>query len=464
MVGMIAAQSIGEPTTQMTLNTFHFAGVASKSNVTRGVPRVEEILSLTKKTKNPSLTIYLHDKDKFNREHAQNIMYSIEYTALKDLVEFYEICYDPDDSNTMIKEDKELLTQFNHYENMFDECNDSVSEISGEKSKWIIRIKLDKSKLLEKNITQDDINFTLKVAYQNKIDCVYSDYNSTDLIFRIRINGVFDKKSGNPDGKHPLDQSDQIWYITNFQNQLMSNTIIRGIKDIEKVLLRKIPNYLVYEEGNFVKKTIWVLDTVGTNLVDVLGLYFIDPTKTISNSIMEVYDVLGIEAARQCIYNEFSEVIEADGSYINSHHLEMLADRMSYSYKLISIYRHGINNDNIGPIAKAAFEETPEMFLRAAKHGLFDEVRGVSANIMCGQEGFFGTGSFDILLDINKLSTLKKATIVNDDTDSIINKTFGSIENPNDPCSMSNITINNNSININKVDLGKIDNSYELDM
>ena len=464
MVGMIAAQSIGEPTTQMTLNTFHFAGVASKSNVTRGVPRVEEILSLTKKTKNPSLTIYLHDKDKFNREHAQNIMYSIEYTALKDLVEFYEICYDPDDSNTMIKEDKELLTQFNHYENMFDECNDSVSETSGEKSKWIIRIKLDKSKLLEKNITQDDINFTLKVAYQNKIDCVYSDYNSSDLIFRIRINGVFEKKSGNPDGKHPLDQSDQIWYITNFQNQLMSNTIIRGIKDIEKVLLRKIPNYLVYEEGNFVKKTIWVLDTVGTNLVDVLGLYFIDPTKTISNSIMEVYDVLGIEAARQCIYNEFSEVIEADGSYINSHHLEMLADRMSYSYKLISIYRHGINNDNIGPIAKAAFEETPEMFLRAAKHGLFDEVRGVSANIMCGQEGFFGTGSFDILLDINKLSTLKKASIINDDTDSIINKTFGSIENPNDPCSMSNITINNNSINIDKVDLGKIDNSYELDM
>ena len=133
----------------------------------------------------------MHDKDKFNREHAQNIMYSIEYTALKDLVEFYEICYDPDDSNTMIKEDKELLTQFNHYENMFDECNNSVSETSGEKSKWIIRIKLDKSKLLEKNITQDDINFTLKVAYQNKIDCVYSDYNSSDLIFRIRINGVF---------------------------------------------------------------------------------------------------------------------------------------------------------------------------------------------------------------------------------------------------------------------------------
>ena len=57
MVGMIAAQSIGEPTTQITLNTFHFAGVASKSNVTRGVPRIEEILSLSENPKNPSLTI-----------------------------------------------------------------------------------------------------------------------------------------------------------------------------------------------------------------------------------------------------------------------------------------------------------------------------------------------------------------------------------------------------------------------
>ena len=57
MVGMIAAQSIGEPTTQMTLNTFHYAGVSSKSNITRGVPRIEEILSLTEKS---SKSAYLY--------------------------------------------------------------------------------------------------------------------------------------------------------------------------------------------------------------------------------------------------------------------------------------------------------------------------------------------------------------------------------------------------------------------
>ena len=83
MVGMIAAQSIGEPTTQMTLNTFHFAGVASKSNVTRGVPRIEEILSLSENPKQPSTTIYLNEDEKKDRVRAQEIKYSLEYTSLK---------------------------------------------------------------------------------------------------------------------------------------------------------------------------------------------------------------------------------------------------------------------------------------------------------------------------------------------------------------------------------------------
>ena len=80
MVGMIAAQSIGEPTTQMTLNTFHFAGVASKSNVTRGVPRIEEILSLSENPKNPSCTIYFKKNDKYDQNKARNYINNLEYT------------------------------------------------------------------------------------------------------------------------------------------------------------------------------------------------------------------------------------------------------------------------------------------------------------------------------------------------------------------------------------------------
>ena len=72
----------------------------------------------------------------------------------------------------------------------------------------------------------------------------------------------------------------------------------------------------------------------------------------------------------------------------------------------ISIFRHGINNDDIGPIAKASFEETPEMFLKAARHAELDPMRGVSANVMCGQEGYFGTSSFQVVLDINKITEI----------------------------------------------------------
>ena len=89
MVGMIAAQSIGEPTTQMTLNTFHFAGVASKSNVTRGVPRIEEILSLSSEPKNPSLTIHLKPEDQEDRDRAQYILYMLEHTRILEVVQKY---------------------------------------------------------------------------------------------------------------------------------------------------------------------------------------------------------------------------------------------------------------------------------------------------------------------------------------------------------------------------------------
>lgn len=58
MIGCLAAQSIGEPATQMTLNTFHFAGIGGK-NVTLGVPRLREIINVAKQNKTPALTVHL---------------------------------------------------------------------------------------------------------------------------------------------------------------------------------------------------------------------------------------------------------------------------------------------------------------------------------------------------------------------------------------------------------------------
>ena len=448
-----------------TLNTFHFAGVASKSNVTRGVPRIEEILSLSSDIKNPSLSIYLKPEDETLKEKAQTIMYMLEHTQLEEIVKSVEVCFDPDDLNTLIGEDKDTIEQYRAFENMVSECSEtSLENDENEKSKWIIRMVMDPEVMLEKNITMDDVNFTIKNCYAEEITCIYSDFNADKLVFRIRMNEL--KKAGSKGGLskkttvNPLDQSDQIYILKNFQEDLLKNVVLRGIKGINKVILRKIVDNMIEHNGVFKKQDIWVLDTIGTNLLDVLGLDFIDNKRTMSNDIIEIYNVLGIEAARQAIYNELVEVVEFDGTYINYHNYSVLVDRMTFTHKLISIFRHGINNDNIGPIAKASFEETPEMFLKAARHAELDTLRGVSANVMCGQEGFFGTGAFQVVLDIEEMHKLEatseyKPINIEDEID----KFFGNVENPEDPCGVNKISIQNNVVTIKETDMGK-DNNY----
>ena len=465
MVGMIAGQSIGEVSTQMTLNTFHFAGVASKSNVTRGVPRIEEILSLSSDIKNPSLSVYLNHDDEKSKEKAQTIMYMLEHTKLEEVVRSVEVCFDPDDLNSMIAEDKDTIEQYRAFENMIEECNEApLNTDENEKSKWIIRMVMDPEVMLEKNITMDDINFTLKSSFENQISCIYSDFNADKLIFRIRLNEVLKNSTGKGQNKtkvNPLDQTDQIYILKNFQDHLLQNVVLRGIKGINKVILRKVVDNMVEHNGVYKKEEIWVLDTIGTNLLDVLGLNFIDNKRTLSNDIVEIYNVLGIEAARQAIYNELVEVVEFDGTYINFHNYSVLVDRMTYTDKLISIFRHGINNDNIGPIAKASFEETPEMFLKAAKHAELDTLRGVSANVMCGQEGFFGTSAFQVILNIEEMQKLEASSEYRlMDVNEEIEKFFGDVQNPYDKCSTDKIAIQNNITTIHAEDMGE-DNDYD---
>jgi DNA-directed RNA polymerase II subunit RPB1 len=464
MVGMLAAQSIGEVSTQMTLNTFHFAGVAAKSNVTRGVPRIEEILSLSSEPKNPSLTVYLKKEEETDKDKAHAIMYMLEHTILEEIVKSIEICFDPDDLNTMIAEDKSTMEQYRAFESMIDECaNVSSGDDTNEKSKWIIRMVMDQTMMLEKNLTMDDVNFTLNNSYGDEISCVFSDYNSDKLVFRIRMNNIMKQnssRSGQKKKVNPLDQSDQIYILKNFQDQLLQNIVLRGVKGINKVIMRKIKDNVVETSGVFKKQDIWVLDTVGTNMMSVLALDYIDTNRTISNDIVEVFNVLGIEAARQTIYNELVDVIEFDGTYINSHNFSLLCDRMTFTSKMISIFRHGINNDNIGPIAKASFEETPEMFLKAARHAELDTMRGISANVMCGQEGFYGTSAFQVILNIDEMRDLEEVSqyeAVNEEED--IEKMFGGIENSNDICSISKLAIQNNVVSINASNLGT-DNNY----
>ena len=470
MVGVIAGQSIGEPTTQLTLNTFHLAGVSSKSNVTRGVPRIEEILRLTKNPKNPSLTVHLKPIDETEQDRATQYSNMLEHTKLVDVIKSVQICFDPLDNSTLISEDKVLLEQFYEFENMIQECAETQADATTQKSKWIIRMEIDAESLLDKNITMDDIHFAITNSYSNDISCVYSDYNESNLVFRIRLNsGMFNKNKKQKGVAEALDQSDDIYLLRQFQDTLLQGIVLRGITGIKNVMPRKLQNTVkqderlaTREDGKYVQKDTWVLDTTGSNLMKVLALDYIDSERTYSNDIKEVFDVLGIEAARQVIYNEFVEVMEFSDVYINYHHLSLLCDRMTSTQNMVSIFRSGILNDDIGPLSKATFEVHTEVLLDAARHADLDHMRGVSANVMMGQMGVFGTGSFQLVLDMEAMKKVDAEEVDTKTVDKEIDRLFGNLEDKADSCSKANIEITNNLSAIKKQDMGDCNDDYEV--
>ena len=399
------------------------------------------------------------------QENAKKLMHRLEHTKLRVIVDSVQICFDPDDLNTLIEADSAIMEQYKAFESMIDECSSidaGAAETSG-KSKWVIRLKLNAEEMLDRNLTMDDVHFALTNAYNNQVSCVFSDYNSDNLVFRIRLNSVLGAKKKAISKQMPLDQSDEIYLLKGFQEQLLDNLVLRGVKNIDKVIPRKIIDSVILTDGNYVKKETWVLDTVGTNLMDILSLDYIDANRSYTNDIQEIYRVLGVEAARQSILNEISEVIEFDSTYINYHHLSVLVDRMTCNDKMVSIFRHGINNDDIGPIAKASFEETPEMFLKAARHAELDPMRGVSANIMCGQEGYFGTSAFQVVLDIDKITQLAAETLVEEDDIKIIEAGFEGMNLADDACSLTHLTIQSNTSKLVATDMGG-DDGYELNL
>jgi DNA-directed RNA polymerase beta' subunit len=470
MVGMISAQSIGEPTTQLTLNTFHTAGsgVAMKANVTRGVPRIEELLSITENPKNSSLTICLKKDEETDCERAKELIAQIELTQLSELVESVSICFDPDDLNTMIQEDRSTMLQYYEYQRMLQECAGIPEEAEADpndsagRSKWIIRMVMNRDAMLDKRITMDDVHFAIKNSHGDDVSCIYADYNADKLVFRLRMNNINGKKPLKPK-ENPLDQSDKIYLLKAFQDQLLNNIVLRGLKNISKVTLRKLMDTLHKEDGAYVKKETWVLDTKGTNLMDVLALDYIDVNRTISDDIQEIHSVLGIEAAREALLTEMTGVFENDGTYINYHHLSLLCDRMTASSGMVSIFRHGINNDNIGPIAKASFEETPEMFLKAARHAELDQMRGISANVMCGQEGYYGTSSFQVMLDLPQMiAKMEDVAFQAQNEQAEIAEAMGSAAADTSACAFEKLTIESNVGSIQKVDLGHGADNYNV--
>ena len=448
-------------------DTFHLSGVASKSNVTRGVPRIEEILRLTKNPKNPSLTVHMKMLDEADKDKAAQYANMLEHTKLVDVIKSFQIYFDPDDKATNIVEDRLLMEQYYEFENWIANCDESQTDgqETNAKSKWIVRMELDAEALLDKNITMDDIHFAITNSYEDEISCVYSDFNMKNLVFRIRLNGTaLSKAKKNKGGAsaETLDQSDDIYLLRSFQDTVINNVVLRGVNGIKNVLPRKLQNYVVKEDGKYNRKDVWVLDTTGTNLMEVLAKDFVDGMRTYSNDIKEMFDVLGIEAARQVVYNEFVDVMEFSDVYINYHHLSLLADRMTSTINMVSIFRSGILNDDIGPISKSTFEVHTEVLLNASRHAEFDHMRGVSASVMMGQHGYFGTGAFNLTLDMKAMETQEDVEVDIKDNATEIEKMFGFMEDKTDICSKNNIEIVNNIAAIKQEDVGCVDDDYDM--
>ena len=402
-VGIIAAQSIGEPSTQMTLNTFHLAGVAAKSNVTRGVPRLKELLKVTKSPKAISLTVYLKPEFREDKEKAREVCQDLELTLLKDVTTRAAIYYDPRDDLTITDEgDKDLITFYKAFEKSTTVEEDGPSAAGAEASeeeqwsRWMLRIELDRERLFAKNISMEDIAFVLRQRFDDEIHLIYSDFNSPRLIMRIRLPAI--AKSG----------LDDLANLKKFVNRILNGIVIRGVTGIKSIKFREDKDLLEYKDGKYEKVTQYVLDTDGTNYQAVMSHPMVDGRRLVSSHVHDIFENLGIEATRAVLLNEIIALFEAAGADVNFRHPGLLCDVMTRAGKLMSADRYGINKNDIGPLAKASFEETEKILLRAAVFGEVDPITGVSANIMTGQVIRGGTAFSQLLLDEAALMRLQE--------------------------------------------------------
>jgi len=316
-VGIVGAQSIGEPGTQMTMRTFHHAGVA-EIGVTQGLPRMIEIVDARKVPSTPSMEVHLEEELKDDRDEAKRIASKLEITRLKDVA---DVEIDMAETNIVIKPDLDSLDNKNI------ELDDIVE-------------KLSKSRGIEGKVTvsRDEIHIAVE---EGKFSLLHES-----------VENAKDMK-------------------------------IKGVKGIERGVIRR-------DGGEF------VIYTEGSNLEKVLKIAGIDIEKTRTNSPFEIYNVLGIEAARNSVIHEAKNTLDEQGLDVDIRHVMLVADIMTNEGDLKAIGRHGVSGKKTSVLARAAFEITSQHLLRAAIIGEEDELSGVAENVIVGQPITQGTGDVDV--------------------------------------------------------------------
>ena len=325
-VGVVAAQSIGEPGTQMTMRTFHYAGVA-EINVTLGLPRLIEIMDARREPSTPTMAIHLLDEWAFNRDRAREVSWQIEAAPLH---EFGDITIDMENMQVLVLLNKSVC----------DRRKIGVEEIFETGPRKIREKRHFRDFEVESDVKRAAITFTPKnrESYQN--------------LFQL--------------AEH------------------VREVIVQGIDDIERVVVRK-------EGGEY------ILYTEGSNLKDVFEVEGVDTSRTRSNNISEIADVLGIEAGRNAIIQEALSTLNEQGIGVDVRHIMLVADMMCMDGEVKQIGRHGIAGEKESVLSRAAFEVTVNHLLDAAIANEVDELNGVTENVIVGQPIQLGTGDVKLI-------------------------------------------------------------------
>ena len=386
-VGIIAAQSIGEPATQMTLNTFHYAGVSAK-NVTLGVPRLEELLGMSKNIKTPIMQIYLKESGNIN---ARKLAAHLEECFLDKIIAKVEVYFDKNPAEkSVIEEDEDYISTIFQVE-------EDLAKLDW--SPWTFRLVLDRAKKESRGLQNREIADRIKAAFDDSI-CVFCSHENSDVLFfqiRFRAHSKWAPIATAPFSTEKQDEDAQehitetMLYLENLENILLTKIPLAGNYGITNVLLRE-------ENEN------WVLLTEGSNMQEILRIPAVDFTRTVSNDVWEVYENLGIEATRTALINELRLVISFDGSYVNYRHLSVLVDEMIRTGRPNSVTRYGMDKQSTSPVRKSTFERSSDVISEAASFAEIDHLEGCSEQLIFGQKIEVGTGAFEVLVNAKQLS------------------------------------------------------------
>jgi DNA-directed RNA polymerase II subunit RPB1 len=315
---------------------------------------------------------------------------------MKSLVIKSDIYYEPNNDISTIEMDQMIIDEYNKFGELDEECKNIVSP-------WILRIELDRRKMMDIGLTTIDINISLKKYYSDNIMCMFSDDNYDKVIFRIAL---MDKNI-----------TDMITDLKALEYNIMEKIIISGIDKMKKISISQKKEKILNEDGMFKifeDKEGYILESDGTNLMSVLANNYVNIERTVSNDITEIYNIFGVEAARQALYNEIDDILNSTTS-VNHRHIALLVDTMTCKGYLLSVDRHGINRSDIGPLAKCSFEETSDILIKAGVFGEIDRINGVSANIILGQIASCGTGDSTVIMDMSKLKDMEVITELEDE-------------------------------------------------